>query len=78
MRLASFVDPSLSREAKFGIIRGENVVDVVAASNALHRAVPATTVKIALTSGPQMLAALTAQLGGRGVEPALIHTDAWE
>jgi acylpyruvate hydrolase len=58
MRLAWFVDPSLSREAKFGVIRGENVVDVVAASNALHRAVPATSVKIALTSGPQMLAAL--------------------
>jgi ferredoxin-NADP reductase len=31
-----------------------------------------------LSGPPQMLAALTAQLGGRGVEPALIHTDAWE
>ena len=31
-----------------------------------------------LSGPPQMLAALTAQLGGRGVKPALIHTDAWE
>jgi acylpyruvate hydrolase len=58
MRLATFVDPSLSREARFGIVRGEDIVDVVAAGNALHRAVPATSVKIALTSGAQTLAAL--------------------
>ena len=58
MRLALFVDPLLSREARFGIVRGNDVVDVLAVANALHRAVPATTVKIALTSGPQMLAAL--------------------
>src|SRR5450631_3989439 len=58
MRLATFVDPSLSREARFGIVRGDGVVDVLAAANALHRAVPATTVKIALTSGAQTIAAL--------------------
>jgi acylpyruvate hydrolase len=58
MRLATFVDPSLSREGRFGIVRGESIVDVVAAANALQRAVPATTVKIALTSGAQTLAAL--------------------
>src|SRR5450631_1409139 len=58
MRLATFVDPSLSREARFGIVRGDGVVDVLAAANALHRAVPATTVKTALTSGPQTIAAL--------------------
>src|ERR1019366_6900309 len=58
MRLASFVDPSLSSETRFGIVRGEKIVDVVAAANALHRAVPATTVKIALTSGAQTIAAL--------------------
>jgi acylpyruvate hydrolase len=58
MRLATFVDPSLGREARFGIVRGDSVVDVVAAANALQRAVPATSVKTALTSGPQTIAAL--------------------
>jgi 2-keto-4-pentenoate hydratase/2-oxohepta-3-ene-1,7-dioic acid hydratase in catechol pathway len=58
MRLASFVDPQRGREARFGIVRGDNIVDVVAAADALHRAVPATTVKLALTSGPQTIAAL--------------------
>jgi 2-keto-4-pentenoate hydratase/2-oxohepta-3-ene-1,7-dioic acid hydratase in catechol pathway len=58
MRLASFVDLGLSREARFGIVRGENMVDVVVSANALHRMVPATSVKIALTSGPQTIAAL--------------------
>jgi 2-keto-4-pentenoate hydratase/2-oxohepta-3-ene-1,7-dioic acid hydratase in catechol pathway len=58
MRLASFVDPQLGREARFGIVRGQNVIDVVAAANALRRVVPAATVKVALTSGPQTIAAL--------------------
>jgi acylpyruvate hydrolase len=58
MRLATFVDPQLGREARFGIVRGETMIDVVAAADALHRAVPATTVKTALTSGPQTIAAL--------------------
>ncbi|HEY5129245.1 MAG TPA: fumarylacetoacetate hydrolase family protein [Bradyrhizobium sp.] len=58
MRLATFVDPQAGRGARFGIVRGENVVDVVAVANALHRAVPATSAKIALTSGAQTLAAL--------------------
>jgi acylpyruvate hydrolase len=58
MRLATFVDPSLGREARFGIVSSDNIVDVVAAANALHRAVPAISVKSALTSGPQTLAAL--------------------
>ena len=58
MRLATFVDPSLGSEPRFGIVRGENIVDVVAAANALHRAVPATTVKIALTSGAQTISVL--------------------
>jgi acylpyruvate hydrolase len=58
MRLATFVDPQRGREARFGVVRGENMIDVVAAANALHRAVPAITVKAALTSGPQMIAAL--------------------
>jgi acylpyruvate hydrolase len=58
MRFASFADPSLGLERRFGIVRGDQIVDVVAVANALHRAVPATTVKAALTSGPQILAAL--------------------
>jgi 2-keto-4-pentenoate hydratase/2-oxohepta-3-ene-1,7-dioic acid hydratase in catechol pathway len=58
MRLATFVDPSLGVDARFGIVRGENIVDVVAAANALQRAVPATSVKIALTSGTHTLKAL--------------------
>ena len=58
MRLATYVDPSLSYDARFGIISGDHVVDIVAAANALHRMVPATSVKIALTSGAQTLSAL--------------------
>jgi acylpyruvate hydrolase len=58
MRLATFADPSLGVDARFGIVRGENVVDVVAAASALQRAVPATSVKIALTSGTHTLKAL--------------------
>jgi acylpyruvate hydrolase len=56
MRLATFADQSA--RPRFGIVRGDQVVDVEAAANALHRAVPATTVKIALTSGAQTIAAL--------------------
>lgn len=59
MRLATFVDPQLGNEARFGIIRGDHLVDVVAAANALRRAVPATSVKLALTSGAHTLAALS-------------------
>src|SRR5882757_6024040 len=58
MRLATFVDPSLGRDARFGIISGNDIVDVVAAADRLHRAVPATSVKIALTSGAHTIAAL--------------------
>jgi 2-keto-4-pentenoate hydratase/2-oxohepta-3-ene-1,7-dioic acid hydratase in catechol pathway len=58
MRLATYVDPSVNYDARFGIISGDHIVDVVAAANALHRAVPATSVKIALTSGAQTLSAL--------------------
>src|SRR6202040_2373243 len=53
MRLATYVDPSLSFDARFGIISGDHIIDVVAAADALHRMVPATSVKIALTSGAQ-------------------------
>ena len=56
MRLASFTEGS--SKPRFGIVRGDNIIDVVAAADALHRAVPATTVKIAMTSGASMIAAL--------------------
>jgi hypothetical protein len=56
MRLASFTDSALSHQPRFGIVRGDSIVDVVAAANALHRAVPATSDKIALTTGAQALA----------------------
>jgi len=58
MRLATFVDPQRGNGARFGIVRGENIVDVVAAANTLQHAVPATTVKVALTSGAHVLKAL--------------------
>jgi acylpyruvate hydrolase len=58
MRLATFIDPRAGNEARFGIVRGNNIVDVVAAANALQRAVPATTVKAALTTGVHTLKAL--------------------
>jgi 2-keto-4-pentenoate hydratase/2-oxohepta-3-ene-1,7-dioic acid hydratase in catechol pathway len=58
MRLATFVDPQNGNDPRFGIVRGESVVDVVAAANALQRAVPATTVKSALTTGDHTLKAL--------------------
>src|ERR1700722_3154233 len=56
MRLASFTEGS--SKPRFGIVRGDNIIDVVAAAAALHRAVPATSVKSALTSGAQTIAAL--------------------
>ncbi|MEA2883041.1 MAG: hypothetical protein QOH32_2297 [Bradyrhizobium sp.] len=58
MRLATFADGSSG--PRFGIVRGERVIDVVAAANALHRPVPATCVKAAVTSGPQTVDALQA------------------
>src|ERR1700742_401471 len=58
MRLATFVDPQKGNDARFGILSGQNIIDVVAAADALHRAVPATSVKLALTSGAHTLAAL--------------------
>src|SRR5262245_35388118 len=58
MRLATFVDPLDGYDARFGIASGDNIIDVVAAARALRRAVPATSVKSALTSGEHTLAAL--------------------
>jgi acylpyruvate hydrolase len=56
MRLATFTDESL--EPRFGVVRGEKVFDVVAMAGMLGKPVPARTVKHALTSGPQPLAAI--------------------
>src|SRR5262245_41871751 len=58
MRLASFLDVAGSGGARFGIVRGERVIDVVAAADALRIPAPATSVKLALTTGPQTLDAL--------------------
>jgi acylpyruvate hydrolase len=58
MRLATFIDSSRGNDARFGIIVGDNIVDVVATADRLHCAVPATSVKTALTSGAHTLAAL--------------------
>jgi acylpyruvate hydrolase len=41
-------------------VHGDTVIDAVAAANALRQAVPATSVKAALTSGAQTIAALGA------------------
>ena len=70
MRLATFTDES--SKPRFGIVRGESVVEVVAAANALHLAVPATTVKIALTSGAHTIAALE-ELAGSAERAGLLR-----
>jgi acylpyruvate hydrolase len=56
MRLATFAEGSSG--PRFGIVRGAHVIDLVAAANALRLPVPATSVKAALTGGPQILTAL--------------------
>ena len=58
MRLATFVDPSRAGEPRFGVVSGDTILDVVAAADVLRRAVPATSVKAALTSGAHTLVAL--------------------
>lgn len=58
MRLATFIDRSNNTGPRFGIVRGDKIVDVVAAADALRRPAPATSVKAALTTGPQTLKAL--------------------
>jgi acylpyruvate hydrolase len=58
MRLATFVEPRCGSDPRFGIVRGDTIVDVVAAANALQRAVPAISVKQALTTGAHTLQAL--------------------
>jgi 2-keto-4-pentenoate hydratase/2-oxohepta-3-ene-1,7-dioic acid hydratase in catechol pathway len=58
MRLATFIDPSRGSDPRFGIVVGDDIVDVVAAADALRVAVPASSVKQALTTGTHTLAAL--------------------
>ena len=58
MRLATFTDGFSG--PRFGIVRGEQIVDVVSVANTLRQPVPATSVKAALTRGPQTLDALAA------------------
>jgi len=58
MRLATFSDRSNNSGARFGIVRGDHVIDVAAAADALRRPLPASSVKLALTTGAQTLAAL--------------------
>jgi len=58
MRFATFIDPSRLDGPRFGIVRPKGIIDVVGAAQALDRAAPALSVKVALTTGPQTLAAL--------------------
>src|SRR6476620_4511635 len=58
MRLATFIDKTKNNGPRFGIVRGDRIVDVIAAADALRRPAPATSVKAALTTGPQTLKAL--------------------
>lgn len=58
MRLATFIHPSRGSDPRFGIVVGDGIVDVVGAADALRLAVPASSVKQALTTGAHTLAAL--------------------
>jgi 2-keto-4-pentenoate hydratase/2-oxohepta-3-ene-1,7-dioic acid hydratase in catechol pathway len=58
MRLATFSHRAGQSGARFGIVRSDRVVDVVASADALRRVIPASSVKLALTTGTQTLGAL--------------------
>jgi 2-keto-4-pentenoate hydratase/2-oxohepta-3-ene-1,7-dioic acid hydratase in catechol pathway len=58
MKLATFSDAAPSAGPRLGIIRASGLVDIQAAAHALNRPVPAASVKAALSTGPQTLAAL--------------------
>jgi 2-keto-4-pentenoate hydratase/2-oxohepta-3-ene-1,7-dioic acid hydratase in catechol pathway len=73
MKFATFVDPARSDGPRLGIIRDRGVVDVVAAAAALDRHAPATTVKAALTTGPQTVGALD-ELAGAAEAKGLTRT----
>jgi 2-keto-4-pentenoate hydratase/2-oxohepta-3-ene-1,7-dioic acid hydratase in catechol pathway len=74
MRLATFADTTPGAAPRFGIVRGDFVIDVVAAAHALGRPVPAATVKLALTTGAQTIAALASlaeEADSRGIRRPL-------
>lgn len=58
MRLATFLDTSPHYGPRFGIVRGDHLIDVVAVAAAFNKPVPASSVKQALTTGPHTLVAL--------------------
>jgi len=58
MRLATFIDRSRNNEPRFGIVRADRVIDVLAVADVLRRPIPATSVKMALTTGKQTLPVL--------------------
>lgn len=58
MKFATFIDPARPDGPRLGLVRASGIVDVLAAAAALDRHAPATTVKAALTTGAQTLAAL--------------------
>ncbi len=58
MKLATFIDSDRPSGARLGIVRANGIIDVAAAAAALDRHAPAATVKAALSTGPQTLAAL--------------------
>ncbi|MBC7576982.1 MAG: fumarylacetoacetate hydrolase family protein [Tardiphaga sp.] len=58
MRLATFLATSPHYGPRFGIVRGDHLIDVVAVADAFNKPVPASSVKQALTTGPHTLAAL--------------------
>jgi 2-keto-4-pentenoate hydratase/2-oxohepta-3-ene-1,7-dioic acid hydratase in catechol pathway len=58
MKLATFSDAAQSTGPRLGIICAPGLVDVQAAAQALNRPVPAVSVKLALSTGPQTLVAL--------------------
>jgi 2-keto-4-pentenoate hydratase/2-oxohepta-3-ene-1,7-dioic acid hydratase in catechol pathway len=57
VKLATIAGPGAAG-ARLGILRGDGAVDVPAAADKLQRHIPASSVKAALTSGPDTLAAL--------------------
>ncbi len=58
MKLGTIIDLARPAGARLGIVRANGIIDVVAAAAALDRHAPAKTVKAALSTGPQTLAAL--------------------
>jgi 2-keto-4-pentenoate hydratase/2-oxohepta-3-ene-1,7-dioic acid hydratase in catechol pathway len=59
MRLATFINGSNNNGSRFGIVRGDRIIDVAAAADTLRRPLPAISVKTALTTGSQTLKALS-------------------